>query len=107
MDKILRNTLLYDFYAELLTKKRKTIYGMYFLENMTMEEIGEKLGVTRQAVNFSLKQTQIKLDGFEEKLGMLALEGKMQKHIENLEKAIETNDHAKLKKITQDMKSLF
>ena len=107
MDKILRNTLLYDFYAELLTKKRKSIYGMYFLENMTMEEIGEKMGVTRQAVNFSLKQTQVKLDGFEEKLGMLALDRKMQSHLAKLEDALDANDQAKSQKILKDMKSLF
>ena len=107
MENLLRNTMLYDFYAELLTVKRKNIYRMYFLENLTMEEVGERLGITRQAVNFSLKQTQIKLDAFEEKLGMLALNDKMKGHIHKLEQALAKDDKKKAGAVIDKLKKLF
>ena len=71
MDSVLRNTLLYDFYGDLLTERQKNIYHMYFCEDLSLAEVGEKLSISRQAVNFSLKQAQKSLETFEVALGLV------------------------------------
>jgi predicted DNA-binding protein YlxM (UPF0122 family) len=65
MNNVLRNTLLYDFYGDLLTDRQKSIYHMYFCEDLSLAEIGERFGISRQAVNFSLKQAQKSFDTYE------------------------------------------
>ena len=72
MDKILENTLLYDFYGELLTEKQKTIFEMYYQNDLSLSEIGEELSISRQAVNDQLKRTEKILAEYENKLGLLA-----------------------------------
>ena len=71
METVLRNTLLYDFYGDLLTERQKNIYYMYFCDDMSLAEIGARLNVSRQAVNFSLKQAQKGLDAFESALKLV------------------------------------
>jgi len=92
MEKLLRNTLLYDFYGELLTERQKNIHHMYFFEDMTMEEIGERLEITRQSVNHSLKQAQKNLENFEEKLGIIALHDAAKTHMTALGRALVGHD---------------
>jgi predicted DNA-binding protein YlxM (UPF0122 family) len=72
MDKILRLTLLYDFYGALLTEKQKEIFEMYHLNDLSMQEIGEQFDISRQAVNDLLKRTEKILTGYEEKLNLVA-----------------------------------
>lgn len=71
MDKILENTLLYDFYGELLTDKQKMIFEMYYQNDLSFSEIGEELSVSRQAVNDQIKRTEKLLTGYEKKLGLV------------------------------------
>ena len=70
MDKLLYNSLLYDFYGELVTDKQRDAYHMYYCDDMSLAEIGERLGISRQAVNFSIKQAR---RGFEEYEAVLNL----------------------------------
>jgi len=107
MEKLLRNTLLYDFYADLLTVRQKSMYHMYFFEDMTMEEIGERLEITRQSVNHSLKQAQKNLENFEEKLGIIALHDTARRHTKELGNALIGLDNERAIKILQELKELF
>lgn len=75
----MRNTLLYDFYGELLTERQKNIYHMYFCEDMSLAEIGDRYDISRQAVNFSLKQAQKNFDTMEDALKLV------ERHICSLE----------------------
>ena len=71
MDDILQATLLFDFYGELLTQKQKTIFSMFHLEDLTLSEIGEELGISRPAVRDQLKRTEGILLEYENKLGLV------------------------------------
>jgi len=71
MDELLHNTLLFDFYGELLTERQREMHQAYFCDDMSLSEVGDKFGVTRQAVNIALKETRKKLDAFEEALGLV------------------------------------
>ena len=43
-------TLLFDYYGELLTEKQKTCFDLYYNQDLSLSEIAEEAGVTRQGV---------------------------------------------------------
>lgn len=63
--------LLYDFYGPLLTQKQAAAIEMYFIENLSLAEIGQEIGATKQAASILIKRTESKLNFFEQKLGLL------------------------------------
>ncbi len=71
MDKIYEETLLYDFYGELLTKRQKEIYEEAVLNDCSLGEIAEQYGISRQGVHDNLKRTGRTLHEYEEKLGLV------------------------------------
>jgi len=67
----LRVTLLYDFYGELLTERQRNLIERYYNDDFSLREIGEELGISRQAVYESLKRAEKALEVFENKLGLV------------------------------------
>ena len=65
-------SLLYDFYAVLLSDAQREVMSLYHEDNLSLSEIAEELGQSRQAVHYTLKKAEKALDEYEEKLGLLA-----------------------------------
>lgn len=65
-------SLLYDFYGQLLTKRKQDVMEMYHEENYTLAEIADEFGISRAAVHDSLKSAEKSLLEYEEKLGLVA-----------------------------------
>ena len=63
--------LLYDFYGELLTKHQRNVFVMHFSEDLSLSEICEQIGTTKQAVSDILRRTEKKLRWYEEKLRLV------------------------------------
>lgn len=72
MEKIVEQGLLYDFYGELLTRHQQEIYEGIVYENLSLGEIAETQGVSRQAVHDIVKRCDRALLGYEEKLKLVA-----------------------------------
>ena len=72
MEKIVEQGLLYDFYGELLTRHQQEIYESVVYENLSLGEIAEAQGVSRQAVHDIVKRCDKTLLGYEEKLKLVA-----------------------------------
>lgn len=70
MQDIVRTGLLYDFYEKLLTDKQRTVLCFYLNEDYSLAEISEKIDISRQAVHDIIKRTTLKLEDFENKLGL-------------------------------------
>lgn len=71
-DKTLAMTMLLDFYGELLTEKQRSCFDMYYNEDLSLSEIAELQGVSRQGVRDLLVRTESSLRETEEKLGVVA-----------------------------------
>lgn len=71
MNEILEQTLLYDFYGELLTEHQKEIYEQFVLEDLSLSEIAEQAGISRQGVHDLVKRCQKTLEGYEAKLHLV------------------------------------
>jgi hypothetical protein len=81
MERIVEQTLLYDFYGELLTEHQKRIYEAAVFEDMSYTEIAEEEGISRQGVFDLVKRCNHILEGYEEKLHLV------EKFLENRKRA--------------------
>ena len=60
--------MLYDFYGELFNDKQRKYFEEYYFNNLSLGEIGENLGVSRNAVHKVIQGMEEKLTFYEEKL---------------------------------------
>ena len=65
-------SMLYDFYGSLLSDSQNEIMALYHEDNLSLSEIAEELGQTRQAVHYNLRKAEKALKSYEEKLGLVA-----------------------------------
>ena len=61
--------LLYDYYGELLTDRQKECFEMRYYQDLSLGEIGEELGISRQGVHDNLVRTEALLRNMEAKTG--------------------------------------
>ena len=61
-------TILYDYYGDLLTDRQKEYFVDYYFDNLSLQEISENMGVSRNAVYNSLKEIEKNLNYYEETL---------------------------------------
>ena len=59
---------LYDIYCDLLDDKKRVYFESYYFDNLSLSEISENLGVSRNAVHKNLKNVEDRLKFYEEKL---------------------------------------
>lgn len=77
-------SMLYDFYGALLKESQLEVMTMYHEDNLSLSEIAEELGMTRQAVHYTLKKAEAKLEEYDNKLGLVANYQENQKRAEQL-----------------------
>ena len=61
---------LYDYYGELLTEKQKNYFESYYFDNLSLQEIADDEGVSRNAVHKTLTAIVDKLNFYEDKLNL-------------------------------------
>lgn len=71
MEKIVEQTLLYDFYGELLTEHQREVYGDVVLGDLGYSEAAQEYGVSRQGVHDLVKRVDRQLLSYEKKLGLV------------------------------------
>ena len=64
--------LLFDYYGELLTEKQQTCFDLYYNQDLSLGEIAEEAGISRQGVHDSLARAEAALLVMEEKTGCVA-----------------------------------
>lgn len=66
-----RMALLFDFYGDLLTDRQKEFFDLYYNEDLSLAEIGENYGITRQGVRDVIVRGEAYMDTVEEKTGLI------------------------------------
>lgn len=87
--KPLEMSLLFDFYGETLTEKQRELFDLYYNEDLSLAEIAEHAGITRQGVRDSIKRAEHALREMEEKLGLVARYGGTERCAEELMHEVE------------------
>lgn len=91
VDDITRASLLYDFYGALLTEKQRQVMALYHEENLSLSEIAQEFGISRQAVHDTLKKAEQALADYEDKLKLI---DKLLKNEEAIARIEEELSHA-------------
>ncbi|NLT47554.1 MAG: sigma-70 family RNA polymerase sigma factor [Clostridiales bacterium] len=89
LDNITEISILYDFYGVLLPPKQREIFHLYYEDNLSLGEIAEEYGLTRQGIHETVKRGEKKLREFEAKLRLIHKFEKEEEIIEKLKKDIE------------------
>ena len=90
-----RMTMLYDFYGELLTERQQEFFDLYYNEDLSLAEIAENYGISRQGVRDVIVRAEGIMTEMEDKTGIIKRFHMMQKTLtdasENMDKIISIN----------------
>lgn len=84
LQKTVEMALLYDRYGELLTERQRRFFELYFLDDLSLGEISDQYGVSRQAVYDILRRSQRTLEKMERILGLVASRRAQAEHLGRL-----------------------
>ncbi|MBQ2897803.1 MAG: DNA-binding protein [Clostridia bacterium] len=112
MQDIMKLSILFDYYGGVLTDKQADVCDMYFNQNLSLGEISEIMGITRQGVRDSLKKSEKILLFHEEKLGIYKKDLNVASLINKIDTLLDESDinpdyMKKIKKITDEIKNLI
>ena len=88
MDKKLTVSLLLDFYGQVLSEKQFQIMDYYYNDDLSLREISEILGITRQGVHDTIKRSEAFLEELEQSLGLYSKWQRLQQQLESIEGAV-------------------
>jgi hypothetical protein len=92
LDKVEYASLLYDFYGALLSDAQRDVTALYHEDNLSLSEIAEELGQSRQAVHYTLKKAEAALADYEDKLGLIASYEKNRELADKAERLLDKKD---------------
>ena len=83
-----RMTMLFDFYGELLTERQKEFFDLYYNEDLSLAEIAENSGISRQGVRDVIVRAEAAMQEVEDKTGLIRRYAQMQSRIAAIETAV-------------------
>ena len=105
MESIVKQSLLYDFYGELLTEHQRSIYEDVVYNDMSLSEIAEENGISRQGVHDLSKRCDKTLSAYEDKLHLISKFQTTRRMVEEIHKKTrvfkETKDESLIDEIEQ------
>ena len=108
MDKKIEISMLWQIYGALLTEKQREYIDYYYNEDLSLAEIAQNDGITRQGVRDIIKKGEKKLFEYEEKLLFMKKTMNQEKQIENilaqLNKIHEDSSDKKVNNILEEVK---
>lgn len=81
-DSRLMRSMLLDFYGELLTEKQRECYDLHFNEDLSLSEIAEQSGISRQGVWDNIRRAEATLRDLEEKTGLVGRVMELERELE-------------------------
>jgi len=110
LEKLLRVTRLLETYSGLLPRKQAAMCSTYYLDNLSLGEIAENEGISRQAVHDSLERAIDTMEEAESALGLIRKSERMAElcdRIKYLAKSIKVgNDEASLTALIESVDAL-
>ena len=101
---------LLDFYGEILSEKKRGVMELYYNEDLSLAEIAEQIGISRQGVRDMIKKTEEELFFWEEKLGLakrdLELRGRAERILSLLreEQNLSSNLESEIRALLEDIR---
>ena len=86
--KNLEISYLLDFYGDVLTEKQRDVMEQYYNDDLSLSEIADNFGITRQGARDAIKHGETTLKELEEKVGFAARYRRVQQKLEELEQMV-------------------
>ncbi len=83
-EKSLELVLLFDFYGPLLTEKQREFFDLYYNEDLSLGEIAENAGITRQGVRDAISRVETILRETEDRLHLVGRYGRVAEEMEHV-----------------------
>ena len=80
-------SMLFDFYGDLLTEKQKELFDLYYNEDLSLTEISEHAGISRQGVRDAIVRAETVLRDTEDKLGLVKKYSGYESRLEEIRQA--------------------
>ena len=84
-----RMTMLFDFYGEVLTPRQKDFFDLYYNEDLSLAEIAENYGISRQGVRDVIVRAEAIMTDLEDKTGLMKRFMLMQQQVQAILDAAE------------------
>ena len=95
MEKIIERNLLFDFYGDLLTERQRNIYQDAVYGDLSLSELADDYGISRQGVHDQIKRCDKALEDYEQKLHLVERFERIKHYSELLrEEAMKSSDNA-------------
>ncbi|MCM1300076.1 MAG: hypothetical protein NC203_11160 [Firmicutes bacterium] len=107
MAKDLTKADCYDIYKDLLTEKQQETMEMYYFSDLSLGEISEETGNTRQAAFNCIKKCEERLEELESALGLLSKRSKGEKLLQKLKDCIEEGRKQEAENILEELRELI
>ena len=95
LEKIVEQGLLYDFYGDLLTDHQRKIYEDAVYNDMSLNEIAEEQGISKQGVHDLIKRCTRSLEEYESRLHMVKKSADIRKTVQQLLKVAADDEISK------------
>ncbi|MCI9199020.1 MAG: YlxM family DNA-binding protein [Lachnospiraceae bacterium] len=105
MEKIVEQGLLYDFYGELLTEHQRKIYEDAVYNDLSLSEIAEMQGISRQGVHDLIKRCSRILEGYENKLHLVKRFNEIKEKVRQMDELAE-NETVGQEQLRRNIKQL-
>ena len=83
-EKNMRIVYLLDFYAELLDEHTRGVMRAYFEDDLSLAEVAEDVGISRQGIRHLIKKGEDQLEFYESKLGLASRDEELSSVCESL-----------------------
>lgn len=98
---------LFDIYGKLLSDHQQKMFELYYGDDLSLSEISEEMGISRQGVRDAIKRCEDALSAFEEKLGFYRKTKALDLCIKELDLIDKENGSDKLKVIIDKLSELL
>ena len=103
MEKFVEQTLLYDFYGELLTERQQQVYESVVLEDFSLSEVAEELGISRQGVHDMIRRCNHTLGEYEKKLHLVEKFLCIKKQVQRISQIAEKYQDREITEISKEI----
>ncbi len=95
LEEVVELSLLYDFYGELLSDNAKRVFEGYVLEDMSLSELSEETGISRQGIYDTVSRSVNKLRTYEDKLKLVEKFENMKREVDEIKTLAEESRKGK------------
>ena len=106
IEKYINQGILYDFYGELLTQHQQRIYEDVVFNDLSLSEIAENEGISRQGVSDLIKRCNKSLVSYEEKLGLIKKFDETKSYVKEIQRIVKIYQDTKNEELISKIEEL-